>query len=73
MKKLKQFLEFQAFGVCTWLAERMGIAVSSTRLFFIYITFLTLGSPIIFYFIIGFWLNLKKYFLQAKRNPLKYF
>jgi phage shock protein PspC (stress-responsive transcriptional regulator) len=72
MNRIKNFVEFKAFGVCTWLAERLGIAVSRTRLFFIYITFLTLGSPIIFYLIIGFWLNLKKYFTQAKRNPVKY-
>jgi len=72
MKQLKFFVELQAFGVCTWLAEKFGIAVSRTRLFFIYTTFLTLGSPIIFYLIFGFWLNLKNYFFQAKRNPIKY-
>ncbi len=72
MNRLKIFVEMQAFGVCTWMAEKSGIAVSRTRLFFIYLTFLTLGSPIVFYLIIGFWLNLKKYFSQAKRNPVKY-
>lgn len=73
MKKLKIFVEFQAFGVCTWVAEKTGIAVSRTRLFFIYITFLTLGSPVVFYLVVGFLLNLKKYFSQAKRNPVKHF
>ncbi len=72
MNRFKHFVEFQAFGVCTFLAEKFGIAVSRTRLFFIYATFLTLGSPIIFYLIFGFWLNLKRYFFQAKRNPVKY-
>ena len=72
MKKLKQFIEWQAFGVCTAIGEWLGIATSRIRMWFIYISFLTMGSPLIIYMIMAFWLNIKKYILSARRNPLKY-
>lgn len=72
MKQLKHFIEMQAFGVCTTLGEKFGIATSRIRMWFIYISFLTLGSPVIIYMIMAFWLNMKNYIYSAKRNPLKY-
>lgn len=72
MYKLKSFIEWQAFGVCTAIGEKLGIATSRIRLWFIYISFLTMGSPVIIYMIMAFWLNIKKYILSARRNPLKY-
>ncbi|MBW7845967.1 MAG: PspC domain-containing protein [Bacteroidia bacterium] len=64
MEKLKYFIEQRVFGVCSYIGEKFGIATSSIRLYFIYVSFLTMGSPIIIYFIIAFWLNLKKYIRQ---------
>ncbi len=72
MNKLRNFIEWQAFGVCSAIGERLGIATSRIRMWFIYISFLTMGSPLIVYMIMAFWLNIKKYMLNAKRNPLKY-
>ncbi len=72
MNKLRHFIEWQAFGVCSAIGEKMGVATSRIRTWFIYISFLTMGSPIIIYMIMAFWLNMKKYILSAKRNPLKY-
>jgi phage shock protein PspC (stress-responsive transcriptional regulator) len=72
MNKLKHFIEWKAFGVCQALGERFGIASSRIRMWFIYISFLTMGSPLIIYMITAFWMNMKKYILNAKRNPLKY-
>jgi phage shock protein PspC (stress-responsive transcriptional regulator) len=69
MNKLKNFIEWQAFGVCTAIGEKLGIATSRIRMWFIYISFLTMGSPIIIYMVIAFWLNMKKYMKAAKRNP----
>jgi phage shock protein C len=66
MQQFKFFLEQQLFGVCTFLGERMGIAISSIRLYFIYISFLTFGSPIIFYLIMAFWLNVRRYWRMQK-------
>ena len=72
MNKLREFIEVQAFGVCTAIGEKLGIATSRIRMWFIYISFLTMGSPVIIYMILAFWMNIKRYILSAKRNPLKY-
>ncbi|MCZ2222524.1 MAG: PspC domain-containing protein [Chitinophagales bacterium] len=72
MNRLRAFLEIQAFGVCSTIGEKLGVASSRIRMWFIYISFLTMGSPLIIYMILAFWLNLKNYIYSAKRNPLKY-
>jgi phage shock protein PspC (stress-responsive transcriptional regulator) len=72
MYRLKHFIEWQAFGVCSAVGDKLGIATSRIRLWFIYISFLTMGSPVIIYMVMAFWLNIKKYMLSARRNPLKY-
>ena len=72
MYRLKQLIEWRMFGVCEPLGEKIGISSSRIRMWFIYISFLTLGSPLIVYMVMAFWLNIKKYILSAKRNPLKY-
>ena len=65
---IQNFFEKQAFGVCTTLGEKMGIATSSIRLFFIYASFLTLGSPIIIYLSIAFVLNMRSH--MRKRSTI---
>jgi len=72
MNRFKNFIEWQAFGVCSAIGEKLGIATSRIRTWFIYISFLTMGSPIILYMIIAFWMNIKKYTKAAKRNPWYY-
>jgi phage shock protein PspC (stress-responsive transcriptional regulator) len=72
MKKLREIIELNAFGVCSAIGEKLGIASSKIRMWFIYISFLTMGSPIIIYMIMAFWLNIILYILFGKRNPLKY-
>lgn len=72
MYKLKHFIEWQVFGVCTAIGNTMGIATSVIRRYFIYITFITLGSPVIFYLFFAFWMNVKNYIQNSKRNPLRY-
>jgi phage shock protein PspC (stress-responsive transcriptional regulator) len=71
MKQVKEFIEWQAFGVCTAIGEKLGIATSRIRMWFMYISFLTLGSPIILYMVLAFWMNIKRYMLAARRNPLR--
>ena len=72
MQKMRDFLELHAFGVCSAIGERLGIASSRIRMWFIYISFLTLGSPVIVYMILAFIRSIKHYILLGKRNPLKY-
>ncbi len=61
MSWLKYTLEKSFFGVCSQLADKMQISTKSVRLSFIYASFFTLGSPIIFYLVAAFWLNIKRY------------
>lgn len=72
MNRFKNFIEWQAFGVLSAIGERMGIATSRIRMWFMYISLLTLGSPIIVYMVLAFWMNIKQYILSARRNPLRY-
>jgi len=68
----KDFIEWKAFGVCAAIGDRMGIATSRIRLWFIYISFLTMGSPVIIYMVLAFWMNLKNYILLRRRNPVRW-
>lgn len=72
MNRLKLGIEGSLFGVCAALGEKLGISTSRIRMWFIYISFLTMGSPLIIYMIMAFWLNIKNYMLSARRNPLRY-
>ncbi|MFM8834528.1 MAG: PspC domain-containing protein [Cytophagales bacterium] len=71
MNRLRAILEMHAFGVCAALGERFGIASAKIRTWFIYISFLTMGSPVIIYMVMAFWMNIKSYIFAAKRNPLR--
>lgn len=71
MNKLRHIVEWHVFGVCAAIAERMGIATSIVRKYFIYISFLTMGSPLIVYFFMAFWMNVKKYVRLSRRNPAR--
>jgi len=61
---IKYHIEKHAFGVCTYLGEKFGVATSQIRLYFIYLSFITFGSPILVYLILAFWINLKKHIKQ---------
>lgn len=66
MIQLKDIVERHAFGVCSYLGEKMNIASSRVRLYFIYISFVTLGSPVIFYLFLAFWVNIRRYIKRHK-------
>lgn len=68
--KLKHLVETGVFGVCSYLGSKMGIATSRIRLFFIYITFITLGSPILIYMSLAFIINLRNY-MRKSLHPIK--
>lgn len=72
MQRIREFIELHAFGVCAAVGEKMGIASSRIRMWFIYLSFLTFGSPFIIYMILAFWINMRNYIYSAKRNPLRY-
>lgn len=70
LEQIKGFLEIRAFGVCAFLGQVFGIATSKIRLFFIYLTFITMGSPVVIYLSLAFLLNIGRYIRERRRNPV---
>ena len=70
MNRLKDFIEWKAFGVLAAIGDKMGIATSRIRMWFMYTSLLTLGSPIVIYMILAFWMNIKRYIRSRRRNPV---
>ncbi|MBK8566400.1 MAG: PspC family transcriptional regulator [Saprospiraceae bacterium] len=67
MGNFKDLMERSAFGVCNYLGDKMGLASSRVRMYFIYASFVAFGSPIILYLFVAFWLNIKKYLKGSGR------
>lgn len=57
--KIRHFLEKRGFYVSSRLADRLGIRAKTVRLFFIYVSFATLGLWFAIYLTLAFWLKLK--------------
>lgn len=58
----------RSFGVCDWWAKKLGIRSSKVRLFFIYSSFLALGSPVLLYLAMG-WVLEHRHFFKLKAKP----
>lgn len=56
---IRTFFEKHGFYVSSRLADKLGMKAKSVRLFFIYISFATLGFGFGLYLTIAFWLKLK--------------
>lgn len=69
MQKLKLFFEERAFGVCYRLGEILHFPIDSIRLFFIYASFITMGSPVIIYVSMAMMMKIRKYF-RKMNNPV---
>jgi phage shock protein PspC (stress-responsive transcriptional regulator) len=65
------WFEQQTFGVCAWLGNKLGMQGTTIRLYFIYLSFFTFGSPIIIYFILAFLLENKKYFSRSSASHVR--
>ena len=69
IQKILLYFEFKSFGVCKWLANKLGMDSSKVRLAFIYTSFITFGSPLILYMAMAWILDHKHYFkFQRKRK-----
>ena len=70
IERIKVFFEKRAFGVCAWWGEKLGLSTNKIRLSFIYLSFLTFGSPLIIYLIMAFVLEHKEFFkLRRSKRP----
>jgi len=59
IKEIKYFFEKHGFAVSSRLADRLGMRAKNVRLFFIYLTFATLGISFAIYLTTAFLLKLK--------------
>jgi len=53
-EQILTIFEIHAFGVCEWWGQKLGMRISRIRLSFIYLSFITFGSPLIIYLIMVF-------------------
>lgn len=64
-KLIESWVEKYSFGVCRYLGDKMGLKESRVRLYFVYTSFATFGSPIILYLVTAFWINIRKYLREG--------
>ncbi|MEY5042111.1 MAG: hypothetical protein RLZZ414_1670 [Bacteroidota bacterium] len=62
IQQLRDLVEKQFFGVCSWWGNKLGIKTSRIRVYFIYTSCLTLGSPLLIYLVMAFILEHKDSF-----------
>ena len=67
--QLKYFFEKHGFNASARLADKLGMRASSVRLFFIYISFITVGLGFGFYLTLAFLLKLKD-MIKTKRSSV---
>tara|TARA_B100000965_G_scaffold406171_1_gene443665 strand:+ start:890 stop:1114 length:225 start_codon:yes stop_codon:yes gene_type:complete len=70
IQNIQDFFEKYAFGVCEWWGKKLGINSSKIRIYFIYTSFLTLGSPLIIYLVMAFVLEHKHLFKFKKKKTI---
>ncbi len=63
---IKDLVERHAFGVCQYLGEKMRVAPAEVRKYFIYTSFIAMGSPLILYLMVAFWVNLRRYIRRGR-------
>ncbi len=69
IETFKFLVESHVFGVCERIGERLKMPAKEIRMFFIYASFLTIGSPVIIYMILTFWIQMKDY-VRGKRTAI---
>jgi len=67
--RLKYFFEKHGFNVLSRLADRLGMKTSNVRLFFVYISFVTVGLSFGIYLTLAFLLRLKD-MIYTKRSSV---
>ncbi len=68
MNRIIIFFEYIGFDVCSRLGVKIGIRTSQIRLFFIYLSFATIGFSYVFYLILAFLIKLKDLFIIKRKS-----
>lgn len=66
---IRHYFEKHGFYVSSRLADRLGMRAKNVRLFFIYVSFATLGAGFAMYLTFAFWLKLKD-LIYTKRTSV---
>ncbi|MCM4159723.1 PspC domain-containing protein [Antarcticibacterium flavum] len=66
---IRHFFERHGFYVSSRLGDKIGIRARSIRLFFIYLSFATLGMGFAVYLTLAFWLKIKD-LIYTKRTSV---
>lgn len=69
VQNVLHFFEKHGFFVATRLADKLGIRATNVRLFFVYISFITVGLGFGFYLTLAFLLRLKD-MIYTKRSSV---
>jgi len=69
ISSIRHFFERHGFAVSTRLADRLGMRVTNVRLFFIYISFVTVGLSFGVYLTLAFLFKLKD-MIYTKRSSV---
>lgn len=67
--KIRHFFEKYGFAVSSRLADKLGMRAKNVRLFFIYVSFATLGIGFAIYLTLAFWIRLKD-LIYTKRTSV---
>ncbi|MFM7021894.1 MAG: PspC family transcriptional regulator [Flavobacteriales bacterium] len=70
LERFRNLIEVSVFGVCSFWGNKLGIETSRIRIFFIYISFLALGSPVVIYLLMALSLEYKRWFNSFKRRNI---
>lgn len=71
MEQLKYYIEKLAFQMFSFLGDTMGIESRRVRMFFIYTSFIAIGSPfVVAGMVVDFWRNMTRYIRRRRRNRL---
>jgi len=68
VNRVIRFFEKRAFGVCEWLGDKFGVTPVLVRKIFIYLSFLTFGSPLVLYFVLAYLLENKHKIKPTKKR-----
>jgi phage shock protein PspC (stress-responsive transcriptional regulator) len=69
LNRIRYFFELHGYNVLSRVADKLGMRATSVRLFFIYISFVTLGLSFGIYLTLAFLLKLKD-MIYTKRSSV---
>jgi phage shock protein PspC (stress-responsive transcriptional regulator) len=69
INSIRHFFEVRGFDVSSRLADKLGIRATNVRLFFIYISFFTIGLSFALYLTLAFVIRLKD-MVYTKRSSV---